>query len=218
MGSGPFFLPRAADEATDSGSHVVKQGFCMPDRRSISLPCERWLAAGTGRPFREPGSCAAQHGVPPRQRCRIRPCSSSVRRQQAVTEPDALKVVLRKSFRYVASVSMQWVLFGSGGHKDRPAEGQLKGFNQCTGVLSKQMKCLGSSFWFHYRATFRPTHVHQCTFRCAALCGAVPGTAMKTGKHARVLLSRCLQVLKCLLWCAWWLLVQRGPDAAIRGA
>lgn len=65
---------------------------------------------------------------------------------------------------------MQWVLFGSSGHKDMPAEGQMKSFNKCTGVLSKQMKCLGNSYWFHYHSTFRPTHVHQCNFRCGPAC------------------------------------------------
>jgi hypothetical protein len=64
---------------------------------------------------------------------------------------------------------MQWVLFGSAGHKSRPTEGQLKGFDRCTGVLAKQMKCLGSSFWFHPHATFRPMHVHQCSFRFGAV-------------------------------------------------
>jgi hypothetical protein len=88
-------------------------------------------------------------------------------RQRAVTEQNSLKnMLLQSQFRYVSSVSMQWVLFGSGGHKEMPQEGQLKGFDKCTGVLSKQMKCLGSTFWFHPHATFRPTHVHQCNFRC----------------------------------------------------
>lgn len=89
-----------------------------------------------------------------------------VRRQKAVTEKNALKKMLQQSeFRYVSSVSLQWVLFGSGGHKEMPQDGQLKGFDRCTGVLSKQMKCLGSTFWFHHLATFRPMHVHQCNFR-----------------------------------------------------
>jgi hypothetical protein len=86
-------------------------------------------------------------------------------RKKSVTERGALKALLRRSFRYTAAVSMQWVLFGSAGHKERPKEGQLAGFNRCTGVLSKQMKCLGNSYWFHQKATFRPTHVHQCNFR-----------------------------------------------------
>lgn len=82
-------------------------------------------------------------------------------------ERDALKEMLRASFRYTSAVSMQWVLFGSGGHKDPPKEGQLAGFQRCTGILSKQMKCLGNAFWLYKDMTFRPTHVHQCTLRCA---------------------------------------------------
>lgn len=86
-----------------------------------------------------------------------------------MTERDALKKVLRRSFRYTAAVSLQWVLFGSGGHRERPQEGQVGGFQRCTGLLSKQMKCLGNSYWFHYKATFRPMHVHQCSFRFGAV-------------------------------------------------
>lgn len=85
-----------------------------------------------------------------------------------MTEKDSLKQMLAQGhFQYSAAISMQWVLFGSAGHKEMPAEGQLKGFNKCTGKLSKQMKCLGSTFWFHHHATFRPTHVHQCNFQYA---------------------------------------------------
>ena len=87
-----------------------------------------------------------------------------------MTEKDSLKGVLHNSFRYTAALSMQWVLFGSAGHKHMPEEGQLKAFNKCTGLLSKQMKCLGNTYWFHYHSTFRPTHVHQCNFRCGPAC------------------------------------------------
>ena len=90
-------------------------------------------------------------------------------RQKSVARRGALKAVLRRSFRYTSSVSMQWVLFGASGHKAPPAEGQLRGFHRCTGCLAKQMKCLGSAFWFHPRLTFRPTHVHQCNFRFGAV-------------------------------------------------
>lgn len=86
-------------------------------------------------------------------------------RQKSVVERNALKEMLRRSFRYTSAVSMQWVLFGSGGHKDPPEEGQLAGFQRCTGVLSKQMKCLGNTFWLYRNLTFRPLHVHQCTLR-----------------------------------------------------
>ena len=91
--------------------------------------------------------------------------ATALRRQNAVTERGALRKVLRRSFRFTAAVSLQWVLFGSSGHRQRPAEGQLGGFRRCTGVLSKQMKCLGNAFWLRAPDTFRPTHVHQCTFR-----------------------------------------------------
>jgi Glycosyltransferase family 92 len=96
--------------------------------------------------------------------CLRRRCRSDCR-NQAITEKDSLKTVLHNSFRYTAAVSMQWVLFGSAMHKEMPEEGQLAGFNRCTGLLSKQMKCLGNTYWFHHQATFRPTHVHQCNFR-----------------------------------------------------
>eukprot|EP00892_Ulva_mutabilis_P003507 jgi/Ulvmu1/1528/UM011_0258.1 len=91
-----------------------------------------------------------------------------LKKQQAVVERGALKEMLRAGFRYTSAVSMQWVLFGSGGHKDPPKEGQLAGFQRCTGVLSKQMKCLGNAFWLYKNMTFRPTHVHQCTLRYGA--------------------------------------------------
>eukprot|EP00892_Ulva_mutabilis_P003770 jgi/Ulvmu1/1765/UM118_0004.1 len=91
-----------------------------------------------------------------------------LKKQKAVVERDALKEVLRASFRYTSAVSMQWVLFGSSGHKDPPKEGQLAGFDRCTGVLSNQMKCLGNTFWLYNNLTFRPLHVHQCTLRYGA--------------------------------------------------
>lgn len=88
-------------------------------------------------------------------------------RGRAVTERGALKTALRRSFRYTAAVSMQSVLFGSGGHETQPPSGQLAGFQRCTGVLSQQMKCLGNSYWFHKAATFLRKRTQQCTIRCA---------------------------------------------------
>lgn len=88
-------------------------------------------------------------------------------RGEAVTDRDALKTALRRSFRYTAAVSMQSVLFGSGGHTTRPPGGQLAGFQRCTGVLSQQMRCLGSSYWLHDAASFLPKRTQQCTLRCA---------------------------------------------------
>lgn len=101
-----------------------------------------------------------------------------------MVERNALKEMLRASFRYTSAVSMQWVLFGSGGHKDPPKEGQLAGFQRCTGVLSKQMKCLGNAFWLFKDMTFRPTHVHQCTLRC----GPLPLSL----SHSALLMRECM--------------------------
>ena len=108
-------------------------------------------------------------------------------RGRAVPEQGALKEVLRRSFRYTAAVSLQWVLFGSGGHRDRPAGGQLASFDRCTGTLSKQMKCLGSAYWFHKTATFRPKRTQQCTMRCAP-----PALGTDTCMHGIGSLASCV--------------------------
>ena len=78
-----------------------------------------------------------------------------------MTDRFALRTALRNSFRFTASISMQWLLFGSGGHKTRPAEGQMGGFDRCNGVLSKQMKCLGNTHWLHEFDVFRAFEVRQ---------------------------------------------------------
>lgn len=129
----------------------------------------------------------------PKSRVARREIVARTCRGKAVAEQGALKAVLRRSFRYTAAVSLQWVLFGSGGHKERPPGGQLRGFQRCTGVLSKQMKCLGSSFWLHQTAAFLPKRTQQCTLRCAqhvqhaqhacranALCSPRTGTMLTT--------------------------------------
>ena len=84
---------------------------------------------------------------------------------KADTQQGALKRALRRSFRFAGSVSMQWLLFGSGGHKTRPEHGQLAGFDRCNGVLSKQMKCLGNSHFLHQDAAFRPFQVRPCSHK-----------------------------------------------------
>eukprot|EP00892_Ulva_mutabilis_P002009 jgi/Ulvmu1/11809/UM080_0020.1 len=90
-------------------------------------------------------------------------------KEQADTGQGALKRLLRDRFRYNAAVSLQWVLFGSSGHKDPPPLGQLEGFQRCTGTLSKQMKCLGNTYWFNHIKTFVPEAVHQCSFRVGGI-------------------------------------------------
>ena len=82
-------------------------------------------------------------------------------RQQAVTDRFALRTALKQSFRFAGSISMQWLLFGSGGHKERPKYGQMAGFDRCNGVLSKQMKCLGNTHYLHPAASFRELEVRS---------------------------------------------------------
>lgn len=89
-------------------------------------------------------------------------------RQQAVTEKGALKPLLRKQFRYNAAITLQWVLFGSAGQWEHPAEGQLKGFNTCNGVLGFQLKCMASTYWLQPQLPFLDTRVHECTLRCGS--------------------------------------------------
>eukprot|EP00892_Ulva_mutabilis_P002018 jgi/Ulvmu1/11817/UM080_0028.1 len=84
---------------------------------------------------------------------------------RAVAEQGALKDVMRRHFRYTAAVSLQWVLFGTSGRRDRPPGGQLRGFQKCAASLSKQMKCLGNAYWLHKAGTFRPKRTQQCTMR-----------------------------------------------------
>lgn len=74
---------------------------------------------------------------------------------------------MRTYFRYNAVVSMQWLLFGSNGHTVPPPEGQLEGFQRCTGSPSRQMKCLANTYWFHTAGVFQQNQVHQSFFRCA---------------------------------------------------
>eukprot|EP00892_Ulva_mutabilis_P002017 jgi/Ulvmu1/11816/UM080_0027.1 len=86
-------------------------------------------------------------------------------KQEAVTEQGSLKELMWTYFRYNAVVSLQWLLFGSNGHKEPPAEGQLEGFRRCSGVPSRQMKCVANTYWFHSSGTFQWNQVHQSIFR-----------------------------------------------------
>lgn len=111
----------------------------------------------------------------------------------ADSEQGALKRVLRDRFRYNAAVSLQWVLFGSSGHKEPPPNGQLDGFRKCTGDLSKQMKCIGNTYWLNHIRTFAKDMVHQCSFRCAPagpLLGSLRHSATQHGSVAAPLVPR----------------------------
>lgn len=96
-------------------------------------------------------------------------------REEADTRQGALKKLMGRYFRYNAVVSMQWLLFGSNGHHTAPVEGQLQGFQRCTGVPSREMKCFANSYWFQPapHSVFKANQVHQSVFRCGtASCTA----------------------------------------------
>jgi hypothetical protein len=64
------------------------------------------------------------------------------------------------------------VLVGSNQHKQRPEEGQLRGYTRCNGILSREMKCMGNAYWLHPEQVFKTgpgrldNHVHECNLMC----------------------------------------------------
>lgn len=75
-----------------------------------------------------------------------------------------LKGVL-ESFKGNAGLSMQWVLFGSSGHKKRPTPGgPLAHYHKCTGHLSFQMKCMANMYHATHHMMVGNT-VHDCTYK-----------------------------------------------------
>lgn len=86
-----------------------------------------------------------------------------------------MKAVLAHRFRYNAAVSLQWVLFGSNEHVTRPEGGQLRGYSRCTGVLSREMKCIANAYWLTPDQAFdtgpgrTDNHVHQCNVLCVPI-------------------------------------------------
>lgn len=82
---------------------------------------------------------------------------------KAAQTPD-LKAVLR-DFKGNAGLSMQWIIFGSSGHVQRPRPGgPLAHYHQCTGGLSFQMKCMANMFYATHHMMVGNT-VHDCTYR-----------------------------------------------------
>ena len=84
----------------------------------------------------------------------------------AARKPD-LKGVLR-GFKGNAGLSMQWVMFGSSGHVERPPGGPLAHYTRCTGHLSFQMKCMANMYHATHHMMVGNT-VHDCTYRCVLL-------------------------------------------------
>ena len=87
-------------------------------------------------------------------------------RGEAAEEPD-LKAFLLKN-RNAAGLSLQWLLFGSSGHKRRPEPGgPLRHYSTCTGELAYQMKCMASTFHLCDTPMLGDT-VHDCAYKYAA--------------------------------------------------
>jgi hypothetical protein len=108
----------------------------------------------------------------------------------AAEQPD-LKGFLSTQ-RHVAGLSLQWVLFGSSGHKRRPAPGgPLRHYNKCTGELAYQMKCMASTFHLCSTAMLGDT-VHDCAYRCACSPSDTAHAAMrKRSRHRGIHVGVC---------------------------
>ena len=85
----------------------------------------------------------------------------------ALEEPDLKGYLMRH--RGAAGLSLQWVLFGSSGHRDRPAGGPLRHFNKCSNQLSYQMKCMASSHHLHEHPFIAPLVLHSCCYKCVSV-------------------------------------------------
>lgn len=94
-------------------------------------------------------------------------------RGQAVQEPHLKKHLQTR--RGAAGLTLQWVMFGSGGHRDRPQPGgPLRHFDECSDKLSFEMKCLAASHHLCDVPFIKPTFLHACGYKyapcCAVLC------------------------------------------------
>jgi hypothetical protein len=89
-------------------------------------------------------------------------------RKQAAAEPN-LKATLAR-FKGNAGISLQWIMFGSGGHVQRPKlGGPLQHYTRCSGQLSQHQKCLMNSYFAPSGdAPVMPNDlgVHACSYRC----------------------------------------------------
>ena len=79
-------------------------------------------------------------------------------------EPD-LKAFMRKH-RGAAGLTLQWVMFGSSGIRDRPTPGgPLRHFNKCSAELSFEMKCLAASHHLAETPFIHPYFIHACCYK-----------------------------------------------------
>ena len=72
-----------------------------------------------------------------------------------------------------AGIALQWVLFGTSGHLQRPtaAPGTLRHYTRCSGQLSTYMKCLARprELAADVVVPFRKPQ-HSCVYRCVHPC------------------------------------------------
>ena len=84
----------------------------------------------------------------------------------AVEEPD-LKAFMRRH-RGAAGLTLQWVMFGSSGIRERPTPGgPLRHFNKCSDQLSFEMKCFAASHHLSETPFIHPYFIHACCYKCA---------------------------------------------------
>lgn len=71
--------------------------------------------------------------------------------------------------RGAAGLTLQWVVFGSSGHRERPPGGPLRHFSTCSNELSYQMKCLAASYHLSAHPFTAPIMLHACCYKCVLL-------------------------------------------------
>ena len=96
----------------------------------------------------------------------------------ALQEPN-LKEFLRAR-RGAAGLTLQWVMFGSSGHRDRPQPGgPLRHFDKCSNQLSFEMKCFAASYHLCDVPFTKPTFLHACAYKYAPRCAARRSTVAR---------------------------------------
>lgn len=79
-------------------------------------------------------------------------------------------------------LSLQWVMFGSSGIRDRPETGgPLQHFDKCLDELSHDMKCFASSYHLADYPFIGPEFIHSCCYQYAPgfFVGAVITMSLK---------------------------------------
>ena len=104
-------------------------------------------------------------------------------REEAAAVPHLKQTLV--DFKGNAGISLQWIMFSSGGHVERPVPGgPLRHFSHCSGRLSPHQKCLMNSY--HAPPGDAPVMpsdqgVHACTYRCGSTTRASPRAVVWQG-------------------------------------